>query len=125
MTEQVPKISLFTFLKHFKHRNFTLIHFTGERDYIHIEDLADGHIKALSKLEAGTGLGFKAYNLGTGNGYTVLEVIKTFKEVSGREIKYEIVGRRSGDIDSSYADATLAKKELHWVATRNLVDMCK
>lgn len=70
-------------------------------------------------------MGFKAYNLGTGNGYTVLEVIKTFKEVSGREIKYEIVGRRSGDIDSSYADASLAKKELHWVATRNLVDMCK
>lgn len=55
--------------------------FPGERDYIHIEDLAEGHLKALSKLEGVSGLGFKAYNLGTGNGYTVLEVIRTFKEV--------------------------------------------
>ncbi|KAK6622297.1 hypothetical protein RUM44_002108 [Polyplax serrata] len=97
---------------------------TGERDYIHIEDLADGHLKALNKLEKSSGLGFKAYNLGTGNGYTVLEVIETFKKVSGRDIKYEIVGRRTGDIDSSYADASLAQKELHWSAKRNLVDMC-
>ncbi|EEB16703.1 UDP-glucose 4-epimerase, putative [Pediculus humanus corporis] len=97
---------------------------TGERDYIHIEDLAEGHLKALNKLEESSGLGFKAYNLGTGNGYTVLEVIETFKNVSGRDIKYEIVGRRAGDIDSSYADPTLARKELNWSAKRTLVDMC-
>lgn len=69
--------------------------------------------------------GWKAYNLGTGRGYSVLEMISAFKKASGQEITYGIVGRREGDIASSYADPTLARKELGWTATKDIYDMCK
>lgn len=69
--------------------------------------------------------GFKAINLGTGKGYSVLEVIRAFEKASGKKIPYKIVERRPGDISASYADASIAKKELGWVATKNMDDMCK
>jgi UDP-glucose 4-epimerase len=69
--------------------------------------------------------GFKAYNLGTGSGLSVLQLVKAFEEASGRKVPYEIVGRRPGDIDASYADVSLAKKELGWEAKKNVLDMCK
>lgn len=97
---------------------------TGVRDYIHILDLAAGHISALKKLEEPGFSGFKAYNLGTGKGNSVLEVVAAFKKASGQEIKYKIVGRREGDIATSYCDTTLAKNELGWEAKKNLDDMC-
>jgi len=95
---------------------------TGVRDYIHVVDLADGHLKALEKLEQNPGLCI--YNLGTGQGYSVLDVVKAFSEASGREIPYRIVARRSGDIACCYADPTLANKELGWKARRGLREMC-
>lgn len=95
---------------------------TGVRDYIHVEDLADGHLKALNKLEKKPGL--VTYNLGTGQGYSVLDMIKSFEKLSGQIVNYKIVERRSGDIASCYADAELAKKELGWHATRGIKDMC-
>ncbi|CAB0008432.1 unnamed protein product [Nesidiocoris tenuis] len=97
---------------------------TGVRDYIHITDLIDGHVKALEFILKEF-KGFKTYNLGTGKGYSVLEVIRAFKAASRREIPYEIVGRRPGDIAASYCDASLAQQELGWVATRDIDDMCK
>jgi UDP-glucose 4-epimerase len=98
---------------------------TGVRDYIHITDLAIGHLKALEKMSEPTFLGWKAYNLGTGRGYSVLDLINAFTKASGKKINYEIVERREGDIASSFADAALAKNELKWVATRGVDDMCK
>lgn len=97
---------------------------TGVRDYIHIVDLAQGHLNALAKLGRGEIHGFVAYNLGTGNGYSVLEVVKAFSEASGKEIKYEFAPRRPGDIASAYADPTLAAKELGWRAKLGLKEMC-
>ncbi|XP_075209912.1 UDP-galactose 4'-epimerase [Lycorma delicatula] len=97
---------------------------TGVRDYIHIMDLAEGHNYALKKLFSQDFSGFKAYNLGTGCGYSVLDVVKAFSAASGRKIAYDIVGRREGDIASSYCDSTLAFKELGWKANRLLTDMC-
>lgn len=96
---------------------------TGVRDYIHVVDLAKGHVKALDKINERPGV--KVYNLGTGKGYSVLEVIEAFKCASGRDIPYEIKGRRPGDIASCYADASLAKKELGWEARYGLLDMCR
>lgn len=96
---------------------------TGVRDYIHVVDLAKGHLRALEKLEKDSGL--FTYNLGTGKGYSVLEVIKAFEKASGREVPYEIVNRRVGDIGICYADPAKAKKELNWVATKDINDMCK
>jgi UDP-glucose 4-epimerase len=95
---------------------------TGVRDYIHVVDLAVGHIKALEKLNTNPGL--VIYNLGTGTGYSVLDLIKTFSKISGINIPYKIAGRRAGDIDSCYADASKANKELNWVATKSLDEMC-
>ena len=95
---------------------------TGIRDYIHIVDLAIGHIAALSKLMQKCGIAI--YNLGTGRGYSVGEVIKTFETCSGARIPYEVVGRRAGDIASCYADACRAENELGWMARRSLQDMC-
>ena len=95
---------------------------TGVRDYIHIMDLAHGHIKALEKLEAGPGL--VTYNLGTGKGYSVLEMVDAFAEAAGKKIPYKIVGRRPGDIASCYADPSKAEKELSWKATRGIDEMC-
>lgn len=94
---------------------------TGVRDYIHVVDLAKGHVKAIEKLDKGAHI----YNLGTGNGTSVLELVHAFMEVNDIEIPYKIVGRRPGDIATSYADATKAKKELDWVATRDIKSMCK
>lgn len=97
---------------------------TGVRDYIHIMDLADGHVKAMVYQKSRNISGFKPINLGTGKGYSVLEVIHAFEKASGRKIPYKIVERRPGDISSSYADASIANKELDWRATKNMDDMC-
>lgn len=96
---------------------------TGVRDYIHVVDLAAGHVKAIEKLSENPGL--KVYNLGTGKGYSVLDIVKNFEEASGVEIPYVIKPRRAGDIATCYADASLAKKELNWVAERDLKEMCE
>jgi UDP-glucose 4-epimerase len=96
---------------------------TGVRDYIHVVDLAIGHLKALEKLE--TNPGIVAYNLGTGKGYSVLDVIKAFEKASGKEVSYKIADRRPGDIASCYANPAKAQKELNWNTKHDLVDMCK
>ncbi|MBN7774071.1 UDP-glucose 4-epimerase GalE [Clostridium aminobutyricum] len=96
---------------------------TGVRDYIHVMDLADGHVKALEHMESRCGL--KTYNLGTGKGYSVLELVNTFKKVSGVDIPYRITGRRLGDIASCYANPSKAEKELRWKANYSLEDMCR
>lgn len=96
---------------------------TGVRDYIHVEDLADGHLKALNKIEQGAGLFI--CNLGTGQGYSVLEMVKAFEKASGKEVKYQISPRRAGDVASCYADPSLAEKELGWKAQRGLKQMCE
>ena len=96
---------------------------TGVRDYIHVVDLAKGHLKALEKLKKDSGI--FTYNLGTGKGYSVLEVIEAFEKESGRKVPYEIVKRRAGDIGVCYADPTKANRELNWVATKNINDMCR
>ncbi len=95
---------------------------TGIRDYIHVVDLADGHVAALRYLSENTGL--QAINLGTGNGYSVLEVVKTFSEVSGKPVPYEVLPRRPGDVAINYADASFAKKLIGWEAKRDLNTMC-
>ena len=96
---------------------------TGVRDYIHVVDLATGHIKALEKLVTHPGL--VTYNLGTGVGYSVLDIIKNFEKACGKEIPYKITPRRPGDIDMCYADPTKAKEELGWEATRSIDKMCE
>ena len=96
---------------------------TGVRDYIHVVDLAKGHVKALKKAREITGA--EAYNLGTGKGYSVLEIVKAFEDANNIKIKYEITARRAGDIAECYADPSKAKKELDWEATKNLEEMCK
>lgn len=95
---------------------------TGVRDYIHVVDLARGHVKALKKIEEKAGLCI--YNLGTGQGYSVLDVVKSFEEASGVKIPYEILPRRAGDIAANYADASKALRELGWKAEYTLKDMC-
>ncbi|MCW8865382.1 MAG: UDP-glucose 4-epimerase GalE [Colwellia sp.] len=94
---------------------------TGVRDYIHVVDLAKGHVKALQNL--GKISGCKAINLGTGNGTSVLEIVNTFKEISGQNIPYKIVPRRAGDLATVFADASLAYELLNWQATRDLHTM--
>lgn len=96
---------------------------TGVRDYIHIVDLAKGHVVAMHHLQ--TFKGCKTYNLGTGRGYTVLELIEAMKAASGKPIKYRVESRRPGDVSTVYADASLAKKELHWQANLELPEMCR
>ena len=96
---------------------------TGVRDYIHVVDLAVGHVRAVEKLKDKQGV--IEYNLGTGVGYSVLDVVKGFEKVTGKEIKYQIKPRRAGDIAKCYADATKAKNELNWEATRGLDEMCE
>lgn len=98
---------------------------TGVRDYIHITDLAIGHLRALEKISDPSFLGFKAYNLGTGRGYSVLEVVKAFEKASGKKVEYKLVDRRPGDISTCYSDASLAKTELNWVAEKDIDEMCK
>ena len=97
---------------------------TGVRDYIHVVDLAKGHIKALKKLEKEKS-GIYIYNLGTGKGYSVLDMVKAFEKATGQKVKYKITERRAGDIATCYADATKAKEELNWVAEKSLEDMCR
>lgn len=97
---------------------------TGVRDYIHVIDLAKGHIKALERLLSNK-VGVDYFNLGTGRGYSVLELINIFTEVNGVEVKYEIAPRRAGDIEASYADATKAKEILGWESELDIKRMCK
>lgn len=96
---------------------------TGVRDYIHVVDLAKGHIKALDYINSNKGIDF--YNLGTGNGYSVLELVKTFEKVNNVSVNYKIVGRRPGDVASCYADCSYAFKKLGWKAEKNIDNMCK
>ncbi|HDR8196193.1 TPA: GDP-mannose 4,6-dehydratase, partial [Bacillus thuringiensis] len=95
---------------------------TGVRDYIHVVDLANGHVKALEKVLSTTGV--DAYNLGTGIGYSVIEMVEAFEKVSGKKVPYKITERRSGDVAVCFADASKAKRELGWESTRGLEEMC-
>jgi len=95
---------------------------TGVRDYIHVVDLAQGHISALERLRAHPGV--VTYNLGTGHGYSVLDMIKAFEEASERKVSYKIVARRPGDIASCYADPSKAHDELNWTAKKGIAEMC-
>lgn len=96
---------------------------TGIRDYIHVMDLAKGHIKALDKVINSKGV--NAYNLGTGKGYSVLDIVKTFEEENNVKVNYKIVGRREGDIAVCYADPEKSYRELGWKAERDLKKMCR
>ena len=96
---------------------------TGVRDYIHVVDIAIGHIRALEKLETNSGL--VTYNLGTGNGFSVLQLVKAFSKASGKEISYKIAPRRLGDVAICYADPSKANRELNWKAEKSLEQMCE
>lgn len=96
---------------------------TGVRDYIHVVDLAQGHLKALDKLASQPGL--VTYNLGTGQGYSVLEMVQAFERASKRSVAYKIVDRRPGDVGTCYADPTKAEEDLNWRAVRSIDDMCQ
>ncbi len=95
---------------------------TGVRDFIHVVDLAKGHVKALAKIKDKSGLNI--YNLGTGVGYSVLDVVKNFEEATGVKVPYVIKPRRAGDIATCYSDASKAKRELGWVAEKGIKEMC-
>ena len=96
---------------------------TGIRDYIHVVDLANGHLKALDKIR--TEKGAKIYNLGTGNGYSVLDLVTNFEKVNGVKVNYKIGERRPGDIAACYADPSKAKEELGWIAQKGIEEMCR
>ena len=96
---------------------------TGVRDYIHVVDLACGHVKALKKIKENCGL--EIYNLGTGNGYSVLDIVKNFEKATGITIPYSIKQRRPGDIATCYCDPSKAERELGWKAENDILDMCK
>jgi len=96
---------------------------TGVRDYIHVVDLAIGHVKAIQKIEKKDGI--HIYNLGTGNGYSVLDVLHAYEKACGKELPYEIKARRPGDIDACYAEPTKAYNELGWKAERGIEEMCE
>ena len=104
--------------------DYNTIDGTGVRDYIHVVDLAIGHIKALEKLEKEK-QGLFIYNLGTGTGYSVLQMIEAFERVNNIKIKYEITDRRPGDIDSCYSDPSKSLKELNFQTKKSLDDMCR
>lgn len=97
---------------------------TGVRDYIHVVDLAKGHVAALEKLDKEQN-GMYIYNLGTGTGYSVLDMVKAFEKSTGKKVPYKIAPRRQGDIATCYAEPKKAKEELGWTATKTLEDMCK
>ena len=97
---------------------------TGVRDYIHVVDLAKGHLYALDKLNK-EGKGLYIYNLGTGVGYSVLDMVKAFEEVTGKKVPYKIVARRPGDIATCYSDPKKAKEELGWSAEKGIKEMCQ
>ena len=96
---------------------------TGVRDYIHVVDLAKGHLKAMEYAQKHTGA--ETFNLGTGNGYSVLDVVKAYEKVTGKHIPYQIVARRPGDVDKCYADSSKANNILGWKAEYNIEDMCR
>jgi UDP-glucose 4-epimerase len=96
---------------------------TGVRDYIHVVDLAVGHIRAVEKLRSSPGI--QAYNLGTGRGYSVLEVLRAFEKACGKDLPHQIVERRQGDVAQSFADPTRAEKELGWKAELGIDEMCE
>ena len=96
---------------------------TGVRDYIHVVDLANGHVKALDKIKENCGL--EIYNLGTGNGYSVLNIVESFEKATGVKVPYQIKSRRAGDIATCYCNPSKAEKELGWKAQYDIVDMCK
>lgn len=98
---------------------------TGVRDYIHIVDLADGHVKALEKIAQSEFSGFATYNLGTGSGTSVFQMVHAFERASGRTVAYQKGPRRPGDVATSYADPSLAAKCLAWRAKRNVDEMCE
>ena len=97
---------------------------TGVRDYIHVVDLAKGHVLALDKLDK-EGKGLYIYNLGTGTGYSVLDMVKAFEKATGKNVPYKIAPRRAGDIATCYANPKKAKEELGWEASKTLEDMCR
>ena len=97
---------------------------TGVRDYIHVVDLAKGHVAALEKLDKEKN-GMYIYNLGTGRGYSVLDMVKAFEKSTGKKVPYKIAPRRQGDIATCYAEPKKAREELGWTATKTLEDMCK
>jgi len=105
--------------------DFETLDGTGCRDYIHVMDLAVGHVAALKQILLPESTGVKVYNLGTGNGSTVLQLVRAFEQVSGKKIPYKIVGRRAGDVASCFASASLAEKELGFKAEKTLVEMCE
>ena len=96
---------------------------TGVRDYIHVVDLAKGHISAIDKVLKTTGV--DCYNLGTGHGYSVLDLVKTFERVNDIKVNYKIVDRRPGDVAACYADPSYAKDKLNWEAELDIEDMCR
>lgn len=97
---------------------------TGVRDYLHVMDLAEGHLSAIDHIK-NKETGLYIFNLGTGNGYSVFDMVKAMEKACGHEIKYEVGPRRPGDISTCYADASFAEKEMGWKATRNLEEMCR
>lgn len=115
-TGEYPKLSVFG-------NDYNTVDGTGVRDYIHVVDLSIGHIKATEKLLKGSGI--NVYNLGTGNGVSVLELVNTFSKVNNVPVNYEITSRRPGDIDACYADASKAFDELGFKATKTIEDMCR
>ena len=115
-TGQLPKVNVFG-------NDYPTPDGTGVRDYIHVVDLSIGHVKAVEKLSENPGV--KVYNLGTGKGYSVLEVIENFGKACGKDIPYVIAERREGDIAECYADSSLAKKELGWEAKYGIKEMCE
>lgn len=115
-TGQLPRVNVFG-------NDYPTPDGTGVRDYIHVVDLADGHVKSVEKLSENPGV--KVYNLGTGKGYSVLEVIENFSKAYGDDIPYVIAERRAGDIAECYADSSLAKKELGWEAKYGIKEMCE
>jgi len=98
---------------------------TGVRDYIHVMDLAAGHLSAIEHMSSTATDKYCVFNLGTGNGYSVLDMVKAMEKASGKEIKYKIGDRRPGDIATCYADATAAKEEMGWEAKLGLDEMCR
>jgi len=110
----LPKLSIFG-------NDYPTVDGTGVRDYIHVVDLAEGHVAAIEKM----GEGVSVYNLGTGKGTSVLELVNAFIEVNGVDVQYEIVGRRAGDIAEFYADASKAERELGWKAKRGIREMVR
>lgn len=94
---------------------------TGVRDYIHVADLAEGHVAALAKLMEGVTI----YNLGTGQGTSVFQLVKIFEETNGIKVPFKIVDRRPGDIEECYADVSKAERELGWTAKNGLSEMCR